>query len=105
MAKLTFSLDEATVAKLRKTAARLRKPQSLVVREAIARYAAQEDLTTPEERDRLLQIIDEIKKQPTYGTHADALREIAEIRKARRASGLHREKRLREAEARAARGR
>ena len=105
MAKLTFSLDDATVEKLRKTATRLRKPQSMVVREAIARYAAGEDLTSPEERERILKIIDYIKKQPTYGSPEDAKREIEEIRRSRRASGLHREKRLREAEERAARRR
>ena len=104
MAKLTFSLDEATVEALRKTAARLRKPQSMVVREAIARYAAAADLTSPEERGRILEIIDYIKKQPTYGSAEDAKREIEEIRRSRRASGLHRERRIREAEKRATRG-
>ena len=79
MSKATFSLDAATVEALRKLASRQRKPQSLVVREAIAHYAAQED--------RL----------------SDAEREIEEIRRARRASGLHREKRIREAMRRAAR--
>jgi hypothetical protein len=103
--KVTFSLDDGTVETLRKTAARLRKPQSTVVREAIARYAAQEDRLSDEERERKLKIIDYIKRQPTYGSPEDAKREIAEIRRSRRASGLHREKRLREAEARAARRR
>lgn len=105
MAKLTFSLDEETVEKLRKTATRLRKPQSMVVREAIARYAAQEDLTTPEERERILEIIDHIKTLPTYGSPEDAKQEIEEIRRSRRASALHREKRIREAMRRSARGR
>ncbi len=105
MAKLTFSLDDDTVEKLRKTATRLRKPQSLVVREAIARYAAQEDRLSDEERDRILKILDGMKTLPPSGPHRDAEREIAEIRRERRASGLHREKRLREAERRAARGR
>src|SRR5919204_4063843 len=105
MAKLTFSLDEATVEKLRKTAQRLRKPQSVVVREAIGQYAAQEDLTTPEERERILKAIAEFKKRPITRTREDALREIEEIRRSRRAAGLHRERRLREAEKRAARGR
>jgi len=43
MARVTFSLDDATVARIRQTAARLRKPQSLVVREAVADYAARAD--------------------------------------------------------------
>jgi len=101
MAKLTFSLDDETVEKLRQTAYRLRKPQSMVVREAIARYAAQDDLTTPEERERILKAIAYIKTQPTYGSPEDAKREMDEIRRARRASALRRAKRLREAEERA----
>ena len=47
MAKLTFSLDAETAAMLRKMATRLRKPQSLIVREAIARYGAEEDKLAP----------------------------------------------------------
>ena len=39
MPKLTFSLDEESVQMLRRVAARSRKPQSLIVREAIAQYA------------------------------------------------------------------
>jgi predicted transcriptional regulator len=36
MARVTYSLDEATVARIRQTAERLGKPQSHVVREAVA---------------------------------------------------------------------
>jgi metal-responsive CopG/Arc/MetJ family transcriptional regulator len=84
MAKLTFSLDEETVATLRKTAERLRKPQSMVVREAIARYAAEEDKLSDEERARLLKVIDRFMKLPPSGSHKDAEREIQEIRRSRR---------------------
>ena len=84
MAKLTFSLDQETVEKLRKTATRLRKPQSMVVREAIARYAAQEDKLSDDERERLLKVIDYIKTLPPSGSHADAKREKREIRRSRR---------------------
>jgi hypothetical protein len=105
MAKVTFSLDDATVETLRKTAYRLRKPQSLVVREAIARYAAQEDRLSDEERERKLKILAHIDTLPPSGSHRDAEREIAEIRRTRRASALHREKRLQEGERRAARRR
>ena len=88
MAKLTFSLDAETVALLRKTAARLRKPQSLIVREAIARYGAEEDKLNDEERDRLLKVVDYIKTLPASGSQADAEREKREIRRSRRA-GWH----------------
>jgi predicted nucleic acid-binding protein len=39
MPKLTFSFDDETVETLRKTSERTRKPQSLIVREALAHYA------------------------------------------------------------------
>src|SRR5438552_5884728 len=103
MAKLTFSLDEATIEKLRKTATRLRKPQSMVVREAIAHYAAQEDRLSDEERERMLKVIDWALTLPPSRPQSESDAEIAEIRRTRRASGLHREKRLREAMRRAAR--
>jgi len=84
MAKVTFSLDDATVETLRKTATRLRKPQSLVVREAIAQYAAQEDRLSDDERERMLKVIDRFMKLPPSGSHTDAGREIQEIRRSRR---------------------
>jgi predicted transcriptional regulator len=40
MAKVTYTLDDRTVDLLKRTAAQQRKPQSQVVREAIAEYAA-----------------------------------------------------------------
>ena len=84
MVKVTFSLDDATVETLRKTATRLRKPQSLVVREAIAQYAAQEDRLGDDERERMLKVIDRFMKLPPSGSHKDAEREIQEIRRSRR---------------------
>jgi len=62
MVKVTFSLDEETVRKLRKMAERTKKPQSLVVREAVAQYAARQDTLTPEEQARLLRALDEFWK-------------------------------------------
>ena len=84
MAKVTFSLDDKTIATLRHTAARLRKPQSAVVREAVAHYAAQEDMTSPEERERILKVIAYMKTLPPSGPHSEAEREIREIRRSRR---------------------
>ena len=40
MVKVTFSLDDGTVDQIRRAAARLGRPQSQIVREAIADYAA-----------------------------------------------------------------
>lgn len=85
--KATFTLDEATVSRLRRTAHRLHKPQSLVVREAIADYAARADRLGDQERERLLEQFDrwvpEIPRRPAE----DARAEAAELRASRRAGG------------------
>jgi predicted transcriptional regulator len=90
MVKVTFSLDEATVATLRRTAARTRKPQSWVVREAVAEYAAKADRLTPVEKQRMLEAIDRLQRAPVTRTQADVDREIAEIRASRRLAGRRR---------------
>jgi hypothetical protein len=93
MAKATFTLDDETLRTIRKMAQRARKPQSLVVREAVAHYAAREEKLSPEERDRLLRVLDEMKArpaQPDDKTAADVDRELRELRLARRGRGrLH----------------
>lgn len=86
MAKLTFSLDETTVDALRKTAQRTRKPQSLIVREAIAQYAAREDLLPDSERERLLGVLGRIRQRPPTRPHAAVDRELKDIRRTRRTS-------------------
>ena len=53
MTRVTFSLDEATVAQIRQTAARLRKAQSHIVRDAVADYAARSDRLSERERLQL----------------------------------------------------
>jgi hypothetical protein len=84
MPKLTFSLDDGTVHTLRRTAERQRKSQSLIVREAIAQYAAREDLLPPAERDRLLGVLREIKSRRPTRPVTDVDRELGEIRRSRR---------------------
>ena len=90
MVKLTFTLDDQTVQKLRRAAERHNKPQSWVVREAVADYAAKSDMLTPEEKARMLEALERFKRTPITGTSADVEREIAEIRASRRASSLKR---------------
>lgn len=84
MPKLTFSLDEAAVRMLRETAARTRKPQSLVVREAIAHYAAREDILSAGERERLLGALRQIKRRPPTRPASEVDRELRDIRRSRR---------------------
>jgi len=84
MVKVTFTLDEETVRRLRKIADRTKKPQSLVVREAVAHYAARDEKMSDEERDRMLRILDEMMKQPPTRSAEDVDRELREIRVSRR---------------------
>lgn len=87
MARATFSLDEATIAQIRQTAARLRKPQSHVVREAIADYAARTDRLSERERSHRLGIIERLRDaKPTRGA-GDVDAELRALRAARRAGG------------------
>ena len=85
MPKLTFSLDDETVAVLKKAAERSRKPQSLIVREAIAEYAARDERLSPADRDRLLNVLRRIKGRPSPRTAADVDKELRTIRRSRRA--------------------
>jgi len=87
MAKVTFSVDDATVRLLRLTAERLRKSQSLVVREAIAEYGARSGRLTEAERRRMLGVVDAIMKRPSAGSAADVAKELREVRRARRHGG------------------
>jgi predicted DNA-binding protein len=84
MPKLTFSLDDAAVRMLRETAERTRKPKSVIVREAIAQYAAREEALSAEERGRLLGVLKRIKEQPPTRSAAEVDRELQDIRHARR---------------------
>jgi predicted transcriptional regulator len=84
MVKLTFSLDDSTVRLLKDTAERSRKPQSAIVREAIAHYAAREDILSAGERDRLLGALREIKRRPPTRPTAEVDRELRDIRRSRR---------------------
>ena len=87
MAKLTFSLDDDTVATLRKVAARTRKPQSMVIREAVAYYAEREEKLPDAERDRLLKVLSEFKRTMTPRPRGEVEKELRELRASRRSSG------------------
>jgi hypothetical protein len=84
MPKLTFSLDDETVAALRKAAERSRKPQSLIVREAIAEYTARDQHLSRSERERLLGILGRINSRPPTRGQTDVDRELRDIRRSRR---------------------
>ena len=84
MVKVTFTLDEETVRKLRKMAERTKKPQSLVVREAVAHYAAEGDKLSDEERERKLAILRDLMSQLPTRPQAEVDAELRELRRSRR---------------------
>jgi predicted DNA-binding protein len=92
MVKVTFTLDEETVARLRRAATRLAKPQSQVVREAIRDYEARNDKLSDEERRRMLEVLDRVLPAVRARTKPDVDTEIKEVRHVRRMSSRSRAK-------------
>lgn len=87
MVKVTFTLDDQTVSRLRQAAARLNRPQSQVVRDAVRDYADRVGRLSEHERLRMLSALDAIvKRKPTRST-ADVDRELRELRAARQGGG------------------
>jgi len=84
MVKLTFTVDDQTVDRLRRTAARLGKPQSYVVREAVREYAARSTKLSDEERTRMVAIVDRMMQEAPTRTAAEVDAELGEIHAARR---------------------
>jgi predicted DNA-binding protein len=84
MVKVTFTLDDETVERLRRLAARLRRPQSQVVRESIREYEVRSDKLSEDERCRMLDVLDRITKAPPTRPQAEVDAELREIRAARR---------------------
>jgi len=87
MARVTFSLDEATVAQIRQTAARLRKAQSHVVRDAVADYAARSDRLSERERQHLLGTLERLRDAKPTRPAGDVDAELRALRAARRTGG------------------
>lgn len=87
MVKVTFTLDDDTVATLRRSAERLARPQSAVVREAIAEYAARIGRLSDAERRAMLKAFDEFVDRIPRRPAATADAELQAVRRARRAGG------------------
>lgn len=85
--KVTFTLDARTVERIAQTAKRLGVPKSGVVREAVAEYAARAGRLTEAERLRALKVFDEVLSAIPRRPAAAVDRELAELRRARRAGG------------------
>ena len=92
MVKVTYSLDDATVRRIRRTAERLGRPQSQVVREAVAEYDARTDRLSEAERLRMLEVLDRLRTRsaPATRSRAAVAAELREVRLSRRESSLRR---------------
>ena len=87
MVKMTFTLDEATAARLNQAAERLSRPKSQVVREAVGEYSANLGRLSEEERDRMLKVLDDYVAAGPTRPREEVERELREIREARRGGG------------------
>jgi predicted transcriptional regulator len=87
MVKVTFTLDVETVRRLKETAERLRKPQSLVVREAVAEYSAAAGRLSEAERRAKLETFDRLVARVPARSARDVDSELRGIRAARRRGG------------------
>ena len=85
--KVTFTLDDATIQRLRDAAERLAKPQSAVVREAIEEFYERIGKLSGRERARLLQAFDQLVPRIPRRPVKEVDEELAAIRRIRRAGG------------------
>ncbi len=85
--KVTFTLDAETLARLAATASRLARPKSRVVREAILEFSERTGRLGERERVRMLETFDRVVPRLPVRPLRAVEREIAEIRRARRAGG------------------
>jgi hypothetical protein len=85
--KVTFTLDPQTINRLDDAAARLSRPKSQIVREAISDYHERIGRLSESEKQRMLKILDEIIAAPPTRPQSEVDRELREIRRARRHGG------------------
>jgi predicted transcriptional regulator len=88
--KLTFSVDARTAETLKRTAERLGKPQSMVVREAVAEYAARLGRLTEAERRQMLAAVDQMIRSAPTRPQSAVTRELRAVREGRRHGGRRR---------------
>ena len=85
--KATFTLDRATIDRLRRTAERLGRPKSEVVRLAIHDYSDRVGRLSERERLQKLRALDELVAKIPTRPLAEVDEEIALVRRSRRAGG------------------
>jgi hypothetical protein len=84
MVKVTFTLDDGTVRTIRALAKHRGKPQSLVVREAVAVYADREQTLSQADRMRKLRVLDDLMSRPRTRPQREVDAELRDLRRARR---------------------
>jgi predicted transcriptional regulator len=85
--KVTFTLDDDTVARIERTAARLGVSKSGLVREAVREYAARIGKLSEAERRRMLEVFDAVVARIPKRTAEHVDRELGALRWARRGPG------------------
>lgn len=84
MVKVIYSLDDATVRRIRRTAERLGKAQRQIVHEAVADYTGQASRLSEVERLGMLTVIDGIREATPTRSREETKTELREIRASRR---------------------
>jgi hypothetical protein len=85
--KVTFTLDQITIARLQDSAARLSLPKSQVVREAIQDFHERIGQLSERERVRMLRTFDEVVPRIPTRSRRSVENELSAIRRARKAGG------------------
>ncbi len=84
MVKVTYSLADATVRRIRRTAERLGLPQNRVVRQTVAAYDTRTDRLSEAERLHMLDLLDGWRKEQVARPREDVESELRELRQSRR---------------------
>lgn len=87
MVKATFVLDDETFQILKTTSARLKRPRSRIVRDAICDFSRRTGTTTERERLQKIELLDAYTSRMAGRPDKDVDRELKIVRRARRVSG------------------
>lgn len=85
--KVTYTFDDETIQRIEQLAGKLGMSRSRVVREAVAEYAARVGRLSGAERDRLLNLMDDLMRRSPTRSAAAVDRELAALRAARKGGG------------------
>jgi hypothetical protein len=85
MVKVTFTLDEETVAAIKRIAQRLQRPQSAVIRAAIPFYEPHAGQLSAAERAQRVEVFDRLVARVPGKPAAEVDRELRSVRRSRTA--------------------